>query len=484
MRFGGWQFGGRESSGLLAGLCLILAFGANLEQRTALRREPMTDLGVFSCAAWAVWSGDNLYRMTDWHGWHYNYPPAMAILFGPLAQPLPEPLPALNPGERRSEANTPWGYGLPHQRFFGLHKENLRFFLIVAAWYFLSVGFCLFAAHAVACVLEGRRMSAPPPEDLKERRRWWGLRLLPILVCAGSIGTDLSRGQMELLMLAAIALAIYLAANAMDGKAGLILSFPGCVKLIPPVLLLYPFWSRRWRMSAGVVAGLILFLAVIPVAVCGPGRTIELYQTWVRVVIQPGMGKGADTSRSGELTGMNGTDNQSLLAAIHNWSYHNVPRSKRPKDAAPVAHKVAYGIGALLLAVLLMSSRRSRGEASSMHMILCVTGFTAVWLVATPVAHNFYYLLMLPLVSAVLYKSGLFERRNPDWKLLGTVVAFMVVDFLARLPSIGNWLRDCGAPLLSLLALFACGIYLLIRERRDEITAVRIHQPTGLSAPI
>jgi len=48
---------------------------------------PMTDLGVFTTAAWAVRNGDNLYEVKDWHGWHYHYPPTWAILMAPLANP-------------------------------------------------------------------------------------------------------------------------------------------------------------------------------------------------------------------------------------------------------------------------------------------------------------------------------------------------------------------------------------------------------------
>jgi hypothetical protein len=189
------------------------------------------------------------------------------------------------------------------------------------------------------------------------------------------------------------------------------------------------------------------------------------------------MGSGADTSRRAELTAMNGTDNQSLLAAIHNWQFHNLPRAKRPAVATPVARKVDYAISALLFAVLLMSSWRPRGQASSLHMILSIIGFTAVWLVASPVVHNYYYLLTLPMVAALINESGLFERRSPDWKLLGPVVVFMIVDFTARLPLIGNWLRDGGAPLLSLLLMLACGIRLLNLERGAGIAVVPIHQP-------
>src|SRR5580693_9484107 len=85
----GWRFSRKEWIGLALGLFALLAFGANVEQRTALRRTPMTDLGVFACAAGAVRSGQNIYAVTDWHGWHYQYPPALAIVFTPLAQRVP-----------------------------------------------------------------------------------------------------------------------------------------------------------------------------------------------------------------------------------------------------------------------------------------------------------------------------------------------------------------------------------------------------------
>lgn len=96
-----WKFSRRERAWIVVGIGVVLAFGANLEQRTALRHSPMTDLGVFSCAAWTVWhKGDDLYTMTDWHGWHYQYPPTLAILFAPLAHPPPAALPASVPGVR------------------------------------------------------------------------------------------------------------------------------------------------------------------------------------------------------------------------------------------------------------------------------------------------------------------------------------------------------------------------------------------------
>src|SRR5512143_3378061 len=106
---GKWEFSRREKSWLAFAAFLLLLFGGLVERRTALRRMPMTDLGVFTSAAAAVRDGSSLYDATDWHGWHYQYPPAFAILFRPFALAI-APLPELPPGTPRTAANTPWAY--------------------------------------------------------------------------------------------------------------------------------------------------------------------------------------------------------------------------------------------------------------------------------------------------------------------------------------------------------------------------------------
>jgi hypothetical protein len=460
-----WRFSRGERLWLAAGLFALLAFGANVEQRTALRRTPMTDLGVFACAAGAVCSGENLYTATDWHGWHYQYPPALAILFIPLAHPVPAGPPILAAGMARTESNTPWGYEIAsHRRFYGLHAENARFFCIVAVWYLVSVALIFLSAHALACALERRSLRDGPPAEPRERRRWWWLRTLPLLVCAGSLGTDLSRGQVDVLMLAAMAFGIYLAAAGRDFKAGFWLSLPATVKLFPVLLIIYPVWRRRWRMIAGVVAGMILALAILPAVALGPSRTIELYRVWFQVLAKPALGKGADTSRARELTGMAGTDNQSVLAFIHNWRYHNVPRPQRPPQAPPVERYFAYAIGALLLlgVVLAMGARRP----DSPRDLLIIAGLLiGVALVVNPVSHNYYFLLLLPLVAGLLDR-GLEDTagRGADLKTLLVVAVFMLTDMVARLPAIGPWLRDFGLPLLSLVGMMAAGAMALRKQ--------------------
>src|SRR5205807_8685872 len=121
------------------------------------------------------------------------------------------------------------------------------------------------------------------------------------------------------------------------------------VKLFPGLLFLYPAWRLRWRMMTGVAAGLVVALAILPAIAFGPSRTVEYYKLWLQVIGKPGLGQGSDTSRARELTAMGGTDNQSLLAFIHNWRYHDRPRDQRPPEAAPADRKALYAVGAAVL---------------------------------------------------------------------------------------------------------------------------------------
>ncbi|HEX7655320.1 MAG TPA: glycosyltransferase family 87 protein [Verrucomicrobiae bacterium] len=451
----GWRFTRSEKYWLIAALILILGFGALLERRTALRHEPMTDLGVFCIASGAVWSGLNPYDIPDWHGWHYQYPPALAIAFFPLAEPVPLPAALLPPEKLRTAQNTPWGYGFRGDNYYGLRTENTHFFFVVAVWYLLSVAGILLSAHAIGCALEQTPLRGPPPVAVPARRRWWLRRLLPLAVCAGSLGTDLSRGQADILMLTAICLAIYGLANRQWFRAGLSLAVPATIKLFPPFLLAYPLLRRQWQAALGVGVGLIFLLGLLPVATLGPNRTAELYRCWFDVLAKPALGHGTDTSRQSELTGMGSTDNQSLLAAVHNWAHRSTPRAQRPVEAAPWERQTVYfaGIGLIMAALWAIGWRRQ----DSPHQLCLVAGLlVGIALLINPVVHNFYYLLLLPLVAALL-DLGLQRNENgrPAWRWLWPVILFFAADLLARVPGIGTVLRDWSITTLSLLIILA-----------------------------
>jgi hypothetical protein len=213
-------------------------------------------------------------------------------------------------------------------------------------------------------------------------------------------------------------------------------------------------------------------MLVLPGITLGPKRTVELYQVWMQVLAKPALGHGTDTSRQNELTGMTNGDNQSLLAAIHNWSHISRPRSERPKEAAPWERYAVYFAGAAMLAGIGFASgfrrRDSRGDLLILAGLLIGLSF-----VVSPIVHSFYRLMLLPLVAALL-DQGLPKEtgRTLDWKLIVPVLVFVLTDFLTQIPGIGDTLRDLGAPLLSLMYLLWTGAMVLIRGKENQ-TAVQ-----------
>jgi hypothetical protein len=466
----GWKFNRAEKIWLTAAAIVFLAFGGLLERRTALRHQPMTDLGVFCIASGAVWSGQNLYAIPDWHGWHYQYPPALAIAFMPFAEPVPLPASALPPEKLRTFANTPYGYAVEGKNYYGLHADNAHFFFSVAAWYLLSVLGILFSAHAIGCALEGKPWRSPPPNETAERRSWWWRRLLPLAVLAGSLGTDLSRGQADIVMLTAICFGIFLAVSNKKFRAGLCFALPATIKLFPPFLLAYPFLRRQWRMGLGVIAGLFILLIALPVATLGPQRTKELYQCWFEVLAKPALGQGKDTSRQHELTGMGSTDNQSLLAAIHNWTYRSTPPGERPLEAAAWERHVVYAAGAVMIvgALFVIGWRRN----DTPHQLCLVAGLlVGLALLINPVVHNFYYLLLLPLVAALIDLAHQPElKQSARWKIILPVGFFMAADLLARAPGIGPLLRDWAVTTASLIWLLWSSAIILHQQKSSTVS--------------
>lgn len=459
----GWRLRRGEWIAAVMLLLLLAAFGWLIEFRTALRRLPQTDLGVFCAAADAIKKGDSPYAIADWHGWHYHYPPFLAIVMRPLAFPAYQQ----NMPQDKSVA-LPWGLLEPGSSArYGLREENRPFFFIVLIWYCLGVVGLFLSMHLVSCAIEGRSWRSPPPEDHAARKRWWGLRLLPLLVCIASIGNDISRGQVGPLILLAISSGLYLASRRSNLSAGLALSIPPIIKLFPPLLLVHPLWRRQWRLLAGMAAGFVLTLLVLPVAVMGMERTVSIYRSWWEVLAKPALGTGSDASRTHELTSMKVGDNQSLLAALHNWQHFGTEPAARPVHPSPGTRFVANACLPLLLVAwaALAGRRRTDSPLEMTWLLSMLVGFS---LIASPVVHHYYYLLMLPGIAALHAWRREHCRGVESLTILSIILVFALVDVLSKVPRIGPVLRDGGIPLLSLVGLL-CAIAWALRRQRCTV---------------
>ena len=211
-----------ERAGLYCLVAVVLIFGAVVELRSAFLHRRMGDAGVFFRAAWAVTSGADIYDVSDDNHWHFNYPPLFAILMTPLADAPPN----------ESQAG------------------QLPFWASIGIWYAFNIGCMILAVHLLASALE----ATSSREDVRRQpagcRRWWYLRLLPILVCLPPVGLSLMRGQVNMLLLLLLAGLAASSLRGRSGSAGLWLAGAICLKVIPAFLLLFPLWRRDRRALA------------------------------------------------------------------------------------------------------------------------------------------------------------------------------------------------------------------------------------------
>lgn len=421
-----------ERRGLLLFLVVLLGFGGLVEMRAVFLKRRMTDLGVYLRTAWAVRAGADIYDVTEENDWHYVYPPLFAILMTPLADPPP--------GADRA------GY--------------LPFGVSAAVWYVFNLSCLVIGVHLLARVLEEGSCDPSVRGQPAFCRRWWRLRVFPVLACLVPVGHTLMRGQVSLILLVLFAATVAALARGRSVRAGLWLSAAICLKVIPAVLLLLPVWRRDVRFLGGCLLGLAVGLVAVPAAVFGWPQTVRYYKDFDHKVLRPGLGDDQDKSRAKELMETTATDSQSLVAIIHNTMY--LDRATRPADASPMVRGLHWLGGGLLLLISLGVAGRRRASNAALVLFLGALIFNMLFL--SPVCHLHYMCLLIPLVMGLLAaawdRAGGMRLTPPLLALLGFNLLTSVLPVLPQL----EVFRDLGLSMYGAVALWLAGCRLLWRE--------------------
>src|SRR5581483_1532408 len=201
----------------------------------------------------------------------------------------------------------------------------------------------------------------------------------------------------------------------------------------------------------------------IPLAVFGPMRTRDYYVEYFQVTLAPGLGLGADDSRSNELTHVTSTDSQALVAALHNTIYPH--RTNRPSDASMTARAISYLLGGLLTAATFWAAGR-RGLLAGARVPLFWGALILNMLLLCPVCHLHYFSMALPLVMGLLAVAweGTIRPRY-DWRLLLLLTANIVVNALPNFQGL-EMLRDLCVAMYMALVLWAIAVVLLRRSAK------------------
>jgi hypothetical protein len=398
--------------------------------RSAFSDRPHTDLQVYLRAAWAVRSDADLYTVTDDNHWHYHYPPFLAILLTPLADPPP------------NAARD----GMP------------PFSLSVAIWYWFSVGCLAWGVHILSRALEQTSsdgsMRLQPPGGM----RWRALRFLPVLACLPAIGQTLVRGQVNLLLFAVLCGWVAAAMRGRRWQAGLWLAGAICLKFIPALLVIYPLWKRDLRCLAGCLLGLVIGLGLIPTAVLGPQRTLDYFEEWTDVLLRPALGKGEDHSRATELINVTATDSQAPVALLHNAIHPN--RDARPAEASTEV-RWAHRLIATALTVLTLLAGGWPRTHNPQREGLTLGALIIVMILASPVCHLHYFCLTLPLVLAM--QATVLKPENTGRRLYifyGLMWTNILCTALPIFPGF-DALRDHGLATFGTLLIWASSLVVL-----------------------
>lgn len=465
-----------EVIALLVLLVLMLVFGYMSLRRQALHGNQMSDLDVYGRAAWAVvHDPSQLYTITNDDGWGYTYPPAFAVVMSPFQYP---------PVEMSEQGWLSWP-------------------VMVVIWTALSLGLTWLSVDVLASALERASSDQGVRDRPKFCRDWWGIRVVPLLVCMPSVMSSIVRGQTDPLLLAGFCL---MAAWAIRGRfiaSGAALSAAIFVKIIPGMLVLYPLWRRQWRLLGGIVIGGVVLGVVLPVVVFGPTTAFELNKTFANVVLLPGLGIGADDSRSAYLTGITTTDNSSFKAILHHLTNFHLPRHERPLDAAPWVKLTHWAAMLLMLAVTFWAAGWKKIDRAALspttpgsdvrtplNEVLFMGLLIQLMLLFSPVTHFHYYMLWVPLVMAVL----MVDREDRQRVGISGYVALLIgLLFLAGLLPRIPWhdlfdvpgllrVRDAGLLLWGTLGLWAVGVMML--RRREQAARKVVAEPAGEAEPV
>jgi hypothetical protein len=412
--------------GLWALAATFVGFAILAEVRGAFLQRPMTDVQVYLRAAWAARTGGDVYTITDDNHWHYHYPPLLAILAAPLAD-----------APRGADRN-------------GLLPLSVS----VALWYWLSVACLVAGVHALASALD--------PGAVPYGRRWWALRVGPVLACLTPVIATLMRGQVNLFLLGLLCFAAAAMLRGRSWRAGLWIAFAACLKVYPAYLVVYPLWRRDWRCLGGCAVGLLIGLVLVPVAWLGPTRTVECYSEWSEVLMRPGLGTGEDHARDYELIRATATESQSIESMLHNTIYFD--RWTRPAQHAPWVRVAHWLLGGLLTLVTLLAAGR-RADAHPLQPLLLLGALTLIMLLLSPISHLHYFCLALPLVMVLAARQwDLYGTTRLGWGFLLVLVANFVLNALTHLPW-SDTARDLGFASYGALLLWGFTVMVMWRQR-------------------
>jgi len=420
---------------ILALAGVFLTFFTVTVERAAFNQARTGDVGVYLRAAWAARKGTSIYQITDQHGWHYLYPPLLASLLVPLADP-PEDAPTY------SKAGT------------------IPYWVSVGIWYFISIGCLLVSIHMVASALEDYETTRSTPPSPAYSQGWWSLRLLPLLLTLFFALDGLNRGQSTFILLLCLSASGASILRGRSVRAGLWVGTAAAIKLFPAYLLVYGVWRRDQRFLGGAAAAIAIGF-LVPVAVMGPSASFTAYREFFyERLLGEALGNG-DATVARELHGTN-----SRIQSFEYMIYNTFHPDREVRAAEPPAgyFLVHIGLSLLLTSGILWVMRRPGDRLAEFLFFAALVQLVVPIL---PVSRPHYYVFGI-LVLAGLYAAEWSRRRGLRWPIAFVALAYLAASILDE--DTRTWALDFGFATYAALALGGLALW-AVRRQLDVVVA-------------
>jgi alpha-1,2-mannosyltransferase len=142
--------------------------------------------------------------------------------------------------------------------------------------------FCLKLAMVAASIRWSILLVTQPDE----RFALWQVALL-IALATRPILSDLQHGNINILILFLTTAGLVAFRNHRDWLAGAMIGLAGAIKVTPLLFVPYFALKRQWNMVASSLAGLALFLLLVPGTTLGFERNWWLVRSWSGAMIEP-----------------------------------------------------------------------------------------------------------------------------------------------------------------------------------------------------
>ncbi|HEV3143573.1 MAG TPA: glycosyltransferase family 87 protein [Gemmataceae bacterium] len=384
---------------------------------------------------------DHGVKLYDYY--HYPNPPIMALMLRPLAE-LPAVVGAL-------------------------------------IWFYLKVAMA--AAAFWACMRMIEAGGAPFPTMAKAAA---------LLLCASPLIGDLQHGNINILILFLVVTSLYSFHRGYDWPAGILLALAICCKATPALFVFYFLWKRQWKLLAGCLVGMALFLLFVPGIVLGWQENLALLESWYGQMIVPFLRDGIITSEH---------PNQSLPGVLCRLLTHSPSFCAYPNDVYTPSEyhnllslsmnqvhwliRLMQGLFALLVIFLCRQPAKVRGgwRLCAEFGIICLG--MLIFSERTWKHHSVVLLLPFAVLTYSLANQAWSRRKKAVViSLLGVVLALMLSASGIGSERAADLAQVYGVYLWAFLILLGLQAWMLWMERTRQARRLACRLgTTGLSAP-